>query len=123
MLMLSLAMMMASAAGADADGPAPARSVNGGRDWIYTTDYPADALRDRRGGVVTVRLRVTREGEVDGCDIVRSSGHRDLDDISCMAMAMRGRYEPARNADGQRVASEVLRQIVWDPNAVLRPRG
>lgn len=121
MLMLSLALMMSSAS-ADAAGPTPARSVNGGRDWIYTTDYPADALRERRGGITTVRLRVNRQGEVEACEIARSSGHRDLDDISCMAMAMRGRYEPARNADGQRIASEVLRQIVWDPNAV-QPQG
>lgn len=118
MMILSLALMLSAA---DA-GPTPAQSINGGRDWIYTTDYPAEALRERRGGVTTVRLRVNRRGEVEGCDVARSSGHRDLDDVSCMAMVMRGRYEPARNADGQRIASEVMRQIVWDPEAV-RPRG
>ena len=117
MSLLSI-LIFASAAGAVADGPAAARSIDGGRNWIYTTDYPADALRERRGGVVTVQLEVSRRGTVDGCTIARSSGHRDLDEISCMAMAMRGRYEPARNADGQRIASTVMRQIVWDPRTV-----
>ncbi len=121
MSLLSLAVLLASA-GAAADAATPARSINGGRDWIYTTDYPADALRERRGGVVTVRLTVSRRGTVDECAIEQSSGHRDLDEISCMAMAMRGRYEPARDARGQRIASTVLRQIVWDPRTVA-PSG
>jgi periplasmic protein TonB len=115
--MLSLMLLMAASAADGPTGAAPARSVDGGRNWIYTSDYPADALRNRRGGVTTVRLNVSREGEVDGCAIATSSGHADLDAVSCMAMVMRGRYEPARNWDGQRVASVVLRQIVWDPRA------
>lgn len=118
MLMLSLAMML-SASAADTDvGARPARAINGGRDWVYTTDYPQDAIRAGRGGVTTVRLRVNNRGEVEECAIAQSSGHSDLDNIACMAMAMRGRYDPARNERGQRIASEVMRQIVWDPRTV-----
>lgn len=116
MMMLSLAMALASAS-AD-EGPRPARAINGGRDWVYTTDYPEDAVRAGRGGVTTVRLRVNNRGEVEECAIAQSSGHTDLDNIACMAMAMRGRYDPARNERGQRIASEVMRQIVWDPRTV-----
>ena len=118
--MLTLILLMAASAADAPDGPSPAQSVNGGRDWIYTTDYPADALRDGRGGVTTVRLNVSRDGEVDGCAIAVSSGHRDLDAISCQAMTMRGRYTPARNARGHPVNSVVMRQIVWDPRAAAR---
>lgn len=120
MLMLSLAMMLASAA-ADGEGPSAARSINGDR-WVLFRDYPADALNQRRGGVVTVRLLVSRAGMVDSCDVVQSSGHADLDAVSCRLMGERGRYEAARDSSGRRIASQVMRQVVWDPNAV-RPRG
>ncbi len=118
--MIATLFALAAAAGAVSDtaGPAPAQAVNGGRDWVYTSDYPRAALAERRGGVVTVRLTVTRNGEVAQCAIAQSSGFRDLDDVSCMAMTMRGRYVPARNARGRPVESEVLRQIVWDPRTI-----
>jgi periplasmic protein TonB len=119
MLMLSLAMMLASAA--DNQGPSVARSINGDR-WVLFRDYPAAALNQRRGGVVTVRLLVSRRGTVDSCDVVQSSGHADLDTLSCRLMGERGQYEAARDSSGRRIASQVLRQVVWDPNAV-RPRG
>lgn len=119
MLMLSLAMMLTSAA--TDGGPSVARSINGDR-WVLFRDYPADALNQRRGGVVTVRLLVSRAGTVDSCDVVQSSGHADLDTLSCRLMGERGRYEAARDSDGRRIASQVMRQVVWDPNAV-RPRG
>jgi periplasmic protein TonB len=122
MLLAAFAMMLSAAApdSAAGNGPAAARAINGGRDWIYISDYPADAVRDGRGGITTVSLVVDRRGAVEECSVVQSSGHRDLDDISCMAMAMRGRYEPARNQRGQKIASTVMRQIVWDPAAIRR---
>ena len=120
MLMLSLAMMLAATAAEDS-GPAAARSINGDR-WVLFSDYPVDALRARRGGVVTVRLLVSRRGTVDSCDIVESSGHADLDTLSCRLMGERGQYEAARDGTGRRIASQVMRQVVWDP-AVVQPRG
>ena len=119
MLMLSLAMMLASAA--DGAGPSEARSINGDR-WVLFRDYPADALIERRGGVAVVRLQVSRLGMVDSCDVVQSSGHADLDAVSCRLMGERGQYEAARDSSGRRIASQVMRQVVWDPN-VVRPRG
>jgi periplasmic protein TonB len=116
MLLLTIAMMLSAAD----TGPAPARAINGGRDWVYTTDYPPEAVRAGRGGTTTVRLVVDRQGAVEQCEVATSSGHEDLDRISCLAMAMRGRYEPARNENGQRIASTVMRQIVWDPAAMQR---
>lgn len=115
--MALLALALALAASGSVEGPTPAVAINGGRDWVYTTDYPRDALAERRGGSVVMRLRVDSRGMVEECSVVESSGHADLDSISCMAMAMRGRYEPARNADGQRIASDVMRAVRWDPDA------
>lgn len=118
MMMLSLAIALASASADEGPFPRAARPLNGGQGWVVTTDYPPDALREGRGGVTTVRLNVSTRGVVDQCAIAQSSGHRDLDDRACLAVSMRGRYDPARNADGRRVGSVVLHQIVWDPRTV-----
>ena len=118
MMMLSLAMMLASAAQDEGPLPRPARAVNGGRDWVYISDYPAAALNERRAGITTVSLRVSNRGEVEECAVSISSGSPDLDHVACMAVLSRGRYEPARNAQGRRIASEVLHQIVWDPRTI-----
>ena len=120
MLMLSLAMMLAATTAEDS-GPAAARSINGDR-WVLFSDYPVDALNERRGGTAIVRLLVSRRGTVDSCDVVESSGHADLDTLSCRLMGERGQYEAARDSSGRRIASQVMRQVVWDP-AVVRPRG
>lgn len=117
MMMLSLALMLSPVQAS----AAVATPINGDR-WILFSDYPAAALRERRGGIATVRLLVSRRGTVDSCDVVQSSGHADLDATSCRLMGERGHYEPARDSGGRRIASQVMRQIVWDPDA-LRPRG
>jgi protein TonB len=114
-----LGMMLMAAASAST-GATPARSVNGGRDWVYVSDYPAAALREGRSGVVTVELQIGRDGSIEQCRIARSSGSADLDETSCTAMVLRGRYEPARNARGRRIVSHVQRQIVWDAAAAQR---
>lgn len=117
MFLLSLALMLSAA---DA-GPAPATAINGDR-WISFSDYPQAALQQRRGGVATVRLLVSRRGTVDSCDVVQSSGHEDLDAASCRLMGERGHYEPARDSSGRRIASQVMRQVVWDPAVVRSAR-
>lgn len=119
-LLTPLIMIAAADTPASPAYPSPARAINGGRDWVYTSDYPRDALAQMRGGVATVRLTVDREGFVEHCQVVQSSGHADLDAISCQAMGMRGRFEPARNAAGRRIPATVVRQVVWDPRAIVR---
>ena len=116
MMMLSLALMLSPVQA----GSAVATPINGDR-WILFSDYPAAALRERRGGTAIVRLLVSRRGTVDSCDVVQSSGHADLDATSCRLMGERGHYEPARDSSGRRIASQVMRQVVWDPQ-VVRPR-
>ena len=121
MTLLSIALMMNAAAVASV-GPGPARAIDGGREWIYVSDYPRDALRERRGGVVTVEMQVGRDGLVEDCRVTRSSGSADLDARTCEALSVRARYEPARNVQGRRIVSRVQHQVVWDPS-VVRPTG
>jgi protein TonB len=51
---------------------------------------------------------------VSGCEIIRSSGHKSLDDATCSILQRRARFTPARAADGQPIASTVVSPpIVW----------
>jgi periplasmic protein TonB len=112
--MLTLLVMAALQASAATPAlPAPPRAIDGGRRWILTSDWPRAALAERRTGVAVVRLEVDREGMVEECAIVVSSGHQDLDAVTCRAMGARGRFEPARDARGNRVRGEVLHRVNW----------
>jgi protein TonB len=112
--MFSLLALAALASAADAPtGPTPPRAINGGERWILTSDWPRAALAEGRTGVAVVRLAINRSGDVDECAIVVSSGHADLDARTCEAVAVRGRFEPARDAQGNRVRGEVLHRVNW----------
>jgi TonB family protein len=88
--------------------PKPTDPVN----WISQDDYPAKALQESKGGTTIVRVNVTPEGRVGGCNIVSSSGSRDLDDATCRA-ANRRRYTPALGPDGSPVAALTIFFVTW----------
>lgn len=81
--------------------------------WISTADYPVRALRDGREGTSVVRWQIGLTGRVENCTVTRSSGHADLDRAACAALTRRGRYDPARDANGDPVVSSASRNVVW----------
>ena len=94
---------------------ARARYVSG---RIDDRDYPRAAYRDRTQGVVTARLTVATDGRVSRCVVTRSSGNAELDETTCRLIERRFRYEPARDAEGRPVVSDMgWRQSWW-----LEPR-
>jgi protein TonB len=76
-------------------------------------DYPRAALRERRQGSVHVRFTVQADGRVDGCSVLRSSGHQDLDATTCRLIEQRFRYRPARDASGRATASVLTTSFDW----------
>jgi TonB family protein len=82
-------------------------------NWITASDYPLAARREGRGGTVGFTVIVSNIGRVDECRIGKSSGHRDLDDATCKAVALRARFEPAVNKDGAFVAGSYSNYNVW----------
>jgi protein TonB len=89
----------------------PARHVSG---QIDDRDYPRTAYRDRSEGVVTARLTVATDGRVSRCVVTRSSGSAELDEATCRLIERRFRYEPARDAAGKAVVSDMgWRQTWW----------
>ena len=88
----------------------PARITAG---WISASDYPAGALRSGAEGQVTVRYVIGRDGEVESCDVVGTSGNAELDLVSCAIVAQRFVFDPARDARGRRVTNTRTQRIVW----------
>lgn len=82
-------------------------------NWVTEDDYPAGAFRVGAQGVVTFRLNVAADGRVAGCDVLVSSGNREMDEAVCKNMTRRGRFEPAKTADGKPVPSVFLSRFTW----------
>ncbi len=110
--MLTFAMMLMFAS--EQAGPSEAVPI-APEQWVTMADYPASARAARREGTTTVLLTVTRRGLVEECRVARSSGFADLDSATCMALAQRARFTPARNGHGERISTQVTRTVRWTP--------
>lgn len=88
-----------------------ARWLSGGID---SSDYPDGDYRARRGGTVHLRFTVAPSGRVSDCAVTRSSGSRELDNVTCRLIIRRFRYRPARNAEGDPIPSSVVGEHVWE---------
>lgn len=95
-----------------APGPSAPKSVSPTL-WFTSDDYPAEALRNGWQGTTAMRFTIDRSGRVRDCRIERSSGHPVLDEASCALLAGRGRFEPARDAQGHRIEATSQRRVTW----------
>ena len=93
---------------------APGQSSEGDLRTVFSADdYPASAQANGEEGTVQAKLTVASSGRVSACEIIRSSGHKSLDDATCRILQRRARFTPARAPDGQAIASTVSPPIVW----------
>lgn len=63
------------------------------------SQYPVEALRRNLEGTVDMELIIGCDGVVKQCTIIRSSGHRVLDENACQTMA-RTAFSPPRDETG-----------------------
>ena len=105
--MTILASLLLAAA---AHGPQLLDAANVNALGVYESHLPSD-----RDGDVYVTLTVTPEGRPIHCDVAHSSGFRSLDAKTCAAMLRRARFAPARDEDGQPVASVYGAGMRWGP--------
>jgi protein TonB len=56
--------------------------------------YPETAGRKEREGTVELRFRIAPDGSVETIEVVRSSGHRLLDEASAQTVRRAGPYPP-----------------------------
>lgn len=68
--------------------------------------YPL-ALQDRwpSGKEVVVKLDISAKGRVTGCEVVDSFGDGWIDRKSCSLLRIRGRFKPATDGNGNKIAS------------------
>jgi protein TonB len=80
---------------------------------ISGDDYPDSAIRNNEEGRVTVSLSIGTDGRVNGCSVVSSSGHSDLDNTTCRILTSRARFTPAKLSNGQPTTDTFTQSIVW----------
>jgi protein TonB len=84
------------------------------RALFSADDYPVEAQQNGEEGTVQARLDVDSKGRVAGCLIVRTSGHKSLDQVTCDVLRKRARFVPARDASGHAVTDSVVTPlVVW----------
>lgn len=82
--------------------------------WFPQDAYPAQALRAGAEGRASVSLSVSATGKVTDCRVVSGTGNAALDAATCRLATRNGRFEPARDAAGNPVATQMrLPPVVW----------
>ena len=90
----------------------PPQAINR-HGWITSDDYPAAALRAEEQGTVNMRLTIDPAGRVSACTVTASSGSAALDAAGCRLLRSRGRYRPARDAEGRPTTGAIAERIRW----------
>ena len=85
----------------------PAIPRNDAARWIRRKDYPKLALTEQRQGTVVYRLNIRENGRVESCNILVSSGHGDLDDMTCDKVSRRARFRKPSEGYGNDYISSV----------------
>jgi protein TonB len=81
--------------------------------WATTDDYPSRDLREENEGTTFFRVVVGTNGRASACEVVRSSGHPGLDAATCKAVTARARFEPATDANGEKVVGTYSNSVRW----------
>jgi protein TonB len=77
-------------------------------EWFPQNSYPPAALRAQAEGRVGVALTVLASGRVGGCEVATTSGNADLDQATCRLALKNGRFQPARDAQGNAVETRII---------------
>ena len=93
------------------------------RGRLSFDDLPEGVLFPGESATVAVLYTVEADGRVTGCRAERSSGHRDLDALTCRLIERRFVYRPARDRSGRPVRSLVGENHTWElDEEVIRGR-
>src|SRR5947209_4902477 len=73
--------------------------------WATYDDYPDVAANSGQQGYVTVSFAIGVDGRMTDCHVSRSSGYSLLDAIPCKVLPKRARSAPAKDANGNPIAT------------------
>ena len=81
--------------------------------YFSQDNYPPSALRAGEEGRVVASLSIGTDGRVSDCEIFTSSGSAALDQATCRIAKSRVRYSPAKDSEGQPIASKTTLPVRW----------
>lgn len=110
-VIVSVSAMMLSASPAMASDMSRMPVLRAGR--ITSIDYPPLALRQGAQGETRAAITIDTDGRISNCRIVKSSGYALLDSHTCTLLVQRFTFDPALDAKGHAVASQVVQPISW----------
>ena len=110
MMLIGGAMLLASSAAAQ---EARTETLAAAEESVETDAYPAESLRLGEEGVVHYQVELDRKGELETCEVTRSSGFERLDRATCMLLVRQARFKPAVDTRGKPVRSTQNGKIVW----------
>ena len=84
------------------------------RGRLSDSDYPPDLAERAPSGIVWVRYVVEIDGSVSNCTVTETSGHREIDRITCTLIERRFRYDPARDGAGRPIRSNLIEKYEWE---------
>ncbi len=96
----------------DFSGFTPARMLN----KIPDREYRRISSGRIPHGSATIRFRVSPNGRMTSCRVIRSSGDHYVDWVVCNAATNHLRFSPARDASGRPVAQDMSYTPTWRPN-------
>lgn len=91
----------------------PSRPIAPISSYVTAADYPQEALRAHDQGTVGVRLAISADGRVTGCEITSSSGSKSLDQATCQILRSRAQFVPAVGWSGGPVPDSQAARIRW----------
>ncbi|MBX7458065.1 energy transducer TonB [Qipengyuania sp. 1NDH17] len=112
MMVAPIAMSAVSSWAQEADGPrgATPRDIQVWAGKIQQ-EYPSAALRNAEEGTVVMSIGIGTEGRVTSCQIEQTSGSQALDNAACSGMLRHAQYDPARNENGDTIATTMKQSI------------
>lgn len=100
-------------------GPASAVPLVDLAYLITAKDYPPEARRKRRAGMVEFMAVVSKDGRASNCLVMQSTAHASLKQATCDLVIERARFDPAINAEGKPVFGIYAGQVNWDLSKAL----
>jgi hypothetical protein len=76
--------------------------------WFSDKSYPMAALRAGITGMLRIRIGISPEGKMTGCDVVARFKPDPFSDLTCDTVRKKGSFVPALSAAGQPVASFLI---------------
>lgn len=104
---------------ADPPRPQPSFAAIGPRprgssaNWVTQIDYPTREINLGHEGLTRVRLTVSPNGKVSGCEVTATSGWPGLDSTACNKLTARGKFDPAKDSSGQVATGVFSTSVRW----------